>query len=180
MRQDSQVQVVIFFWSKPMTLRFTLLLALILLFLTPPVSALETGSVAPDFELSSLAGDHVRLSDFKGRIIVLKLATTWCPTCKEQSAELRKASEFLRGHDIPLVDVFLQDSDAMVRDYLRSFEYRNSHIVLQDDGRARKAYHVYLIPRIVVIDRDFKIHRDGNMITASELQRSIRQITGKN
>jgi thiol-disulfide isomerase/thioredoxin len=163
-----------------MTLRFTLLLALILLFSAPPASALEVGSIAPDFELSTLEGKSVRLSDYKGRIIILKLATTWCPTCKEQSAELLDASDFLQRRDIPLIDVFLQDSDAMVREYLRHFSYRNTYVALQDDGSARRNYHVYLIPRVLVIDRDFKVHRDGNMITASALQRSISQIAAKN
>jgi thiol-disulfide isomerase/thioredoxin len=163
-----------------MTLRFTLLLALVLLFLASPAFSLQVGSDAPDFELPTLEGESVRLSDFKGRIIVLKLATTWCPSCKKQTAELRKASAFLKSNDIPLVDVFLQDSETMVRDYLRSFDYGSSHIVLQDDGRARRAYHVFTIPRTVVIDRNFKIHRDGSLITASELQSSIRQMTGIN
>jgi thiol-disulfide isomerase/thioredoxin len=163
-----------------MTLRFALLLALLLQPFTSTASALEVGSVAPDFELPTLSSETIRLSDFKGRIIVLKLATTWCPSCKEQSTELREASDFMQRHDIPLVDVFLQDSDDMVRDYLRGMDYSNRHIVLQDDGRARRAYHVYLIPRVVVIDRDFKIHYDGNRITAAELRRSLGQITGRN
>jgi peroxiredoxin len=163
-----------------MTLRFALLLALFLPFYTSPASALEVGSAAPDFELPTLEGKSVRLSDYKGRIIILKLATTWCPTCKQQSAELLGASDFLQRQDVPVIDVFLQDSEAMIRDYLRDFPYRHTYVALQDDGRARRSYHVYLIPRVVVIDRDFKIHRDGNMITASELQRSIRQITATN
>jgi peroxiredoxin len=179
MRQDLESQAATTFGSSPMPLRFTLLLSFLLLF-APLASALEVGSVAPDFELPTLAGQNIRLSDFKGSIIVLKLATTWCSTCKEQSAELGKASAFLQRHDIPIVDVFLRDSDAMVGDYLREVDYRTRHHVLQDDGRARKAYHVYLIPRVVVIDREFKIHRDGNIITASDLQRSIAQIAGSN
>lgn len=179
MGQNSQVQVFIPPRSTPMMLRFTLFTVILLAFV-PFAAALEVGTVAPDFELPTLAGEQVRLSDFKGRIIVLKLATTWCPTCKEQSQELVKAGDFLRRSDIPVIDVFLQDSDDMVRDYLRGSDYRTSHYVLQDDGRARRAYHVYLIPRVVVINGDFKIHRDGNMITASELQHSLRQISNTN
>jgi hypothetical protein len=63
-------------------MRKLLLPLLIVAFLCFPwaVLAVETGSVAPDFNLKTTQGESVRLSDFKGRPIILKLATTGSPT----------------------------------------------------------------------------------------------------
>jgi peroxiredoxin len=157
-----------------------LLIPLLFLFLATPISALELGETAPDFELSTLDGKKVRLSDFKGRIIVLKLATTWCPTCKQQSEEIAHAGSFLKERDIPVIDVFLQDSAEMVRRYMKEHDYVTTHVALQDDGRARRSYNVYLIPRVLIIDREFKVRQDVNMITSYDLRRNISRIAGEN
>jgi peroxiredoxin len=157
-----------------------LLIPIFFLFLTVPALALERGEIAPDFELSTVDGEKVRLSDFKGRIIVLKLATTWCPTCKQQSEEIAHAGPFLKERNIPVVYVFLQDSKEMIRRYMKELDFVTTHIALLDDGRARRSYNVYLIPRVLIIDQEFKVQQDVNMITSYDLRRNISRIAGEN
>ncbi len=161
-------------------MRRFLIPALFLVFLAVlavgPAAALEAGATAPDFELKTVDGKVVRLSDFKGQIILLKLATTWCPTCKQQSAEIIDAGKYLKEHNVAVVEVFLQDSEPMVREYLKGEKYEMPFAAVIDDGQARKAYSVYLIPRVLFIDREFKVRRDGNLMPARELIREIEAI----
>ncbi|BCR03051.1 thiol:disulfide interchange protein tlpA [Desulfuromonas versatilis] len=153
------------------------LLTLLSILALPPLSlALEKGTAAPDFELPSLEGKKVRLSDFKGQIILLKLATTWCPTCKQQSNEFRQAADDLEKNNVAVVEVFLQDSEEMIREYFKGQESTVPIVKLIDNGPARKAYNVYLIPRVLLIDQDFKIQRDGSLITAYDLTRRIEKL----
>lgn len=140
--------------------------------------AIEEGSPAPDFQIPNLEGKKVRLSDFKGRIIVLKLATTWCPTCKQQVRELREAEQVLKENNVALVEVFIQDSPEMVREHVGESGMSMAHSVLIDNGKAAKAYNVYLIPRLLVIDKSFKVRRDGSMMTAHDLTRRIKKLAG--
>ena len=74
-----------------------------------PVCALavNVGEVAPDFTLESVGGEKVSLNDFKGQVVLLKLATTWCPTCKELSAEIQKAGEFLKEQNVAVLEVYV-------------------------------------------------------------------------
>ena len=116
--------------------------------------AIETGIQAPDFKLKSLQGEDVSLSDFKGRLVLLKLATTWCPTCKELSAEIEKVGEFLKELDVVVLEVFVQDSPEMVKKYLGDTEPPMTFRALIDDGQVYEAYSVYLIPRVLVIDAE--------------------------
>jgi len=149
------------------------------LFLAGPVLAVETGATAPDFKLKTVEGKKVRLSDYRGQVIVLKLATTWCPTCKEQTAEIKKAGEFLKENKVAVVEVFLQDSESMVRDFLAEENYPMPFVALLDDGSALEAYNVYLIPRLVLIDRDFIVRRDGSLMEAEDLLREVGKLVAK-
>lgn len=154
---------------------FFLFLVLLLVFTAQPAAAyLQNGEAAPDFELIDAAGKTVRLSDYRGQVVVLKLATTWCPTCKQQSDELEAAARELNAGKVVVIDVFLQDTREMVDDYLPKQNPIEHLVALLDDGQAREAYNVYLIPRLLLIDRQQKVRRDGGLMTALELKKRVQ------
>lgn len=150
-----------------------LLLLLSLLVLPTPSRALELGKAPPDFTLKTLDGKEVRLSDFKGRVIVLKLATTWCPTCQQQTGEFVQAGAFLNENNVQVIEVFLQDTREMVEEFLKGKTESVSLLPLIDDGTVHKSYNVYLIPRVLLIDPDFILRRDGSLMTANDLKKNI-------
>jgi thiol-disulfide isomerase/thioredoxin len=160
-----------------------LLRPLLLFLLLFPVSVstafavLEYGETAPDFTLADFSGHTVHLSDFKGKIVVLKLATTWCPTCKQQMQEIGDVIGFLDENNVTVLDVFLQDTREMVDEYLTGHAKPKSYIPLMDDGQVRKDYNVYLIPRLLIIDPAGKVRRDGSLIASSDLKQLIKAIT---
>ncbi len=137
--------------------------------------SLGVGDTPPDFTLTSLDGEEVSLSDFKGRVIILKLATTWCPTCKQQTETFLANDRYLSEHDAVVIDVFVQDSEKMVRKYVGDREYGMTFVPLVDDGQAYRAYNVYLIPRVLVIDREFKVLRDGGQLPSDELRSLVKE-----
>jgi len=162
-----------------MRYRLTRLFAL-LLFLLLSVSLaqadLAPGATAPDFELTDMEGRQVRLSDYKGHPFILKLATTWCPSCKQQSAEFSKAKEFLVESKIPVIEVFVDDAEDDVRKYIRKNPLPGQHVTIVDDGQVYQAYNVYLIPRVVIVDREFKVKRDGSLIDAASLKKILSEL----
>lgn len=162
-----------------MKTKLILNILVLLLFSTGTALAIEVGSTPPDFKLPTIEGKDVKLSDYQGRIILLKLATTWCPTCKQQSQEIAEAGKILAENGVVVIEVFLQDSEAMIREALAGETFALDHVALLDDGDARRAYAVYMIPRLLIIDRDFKVRRDGSLMTARELVREVQAIAGK-
>jgi len=150
------------------------LLLLALLLPVPAQALLDYGEAAPDFEAKSLAGDVVHLSDFKGRGVLLKLATTWCPTCKQQMQEIAAVKDFLDDNNVVVLEVFLQDTEEMIKAYLDGKSHPKNYIPVLDDGQARNAYNVYLIPRVLIIDGDMKVRRDGSLMSASDLKQMIK------
>ena len=140
------------------------------------VSAVETGSEPPDFKLATLDGKMVRLADFRGQTIILKLATTWCPSCKQQLKELAKLETFLIDNKIALIEVYVDEPEETVREYLQQRKFPIPHTALIDDGQVARAYRLYTIPRVLLIDRDFKVQRDRGLIVASDLQKMLQEM----
>jgi peroxiredoxin len=65
---------------------------------TPPSASatkvgLEVGQLAPDFEISATDGQRVRLSDFRGRPVVLNFFALWCTSCLTEMPEIKAAQE---------------------------------------------------------------------------------------
>ncbi len=144
------------------TKRFTLLLLWASLLLLPALTcAFEVGDPAPDFRLQDLDGKEYALSDFAGRAVILKLATTWCPTCKQLSNEIEEIGPYLKEKGAVFLDVFVQDRPAMIRRSLEGRDFVVESHALLDDGTAHKAYSVYHIPRLLVVDPDQKVAYDN-------------------
>ncbi|SDI57027.1 peroxiredoxin family protein [Natribacillus halophilus] len=51
---------------------------------------LEEGEIAPDFELKTLDGETMRLSDYRGERVMLNFWATWCPPCRAEMPDMQK------------------------------------------------------------------------------------------
>ncbi|SDL78114.1 Peroxiredoxin [Geoalkalibacter ferrihydriticus] len=161
---------------KKVISRVLVFLLALLVFSVLPVAALERGDQAPDFTLKNLDDREVSLSDYRGRIVLLKLATTWCPTCKQQTDDILRVGELLAEHEVVVLEVFVQDSERMVRRYLRGKTFPMTFEALMDNGRAHRAYNVYLIPRMLILDRDHRVYHDGGQLFEEDLRRLVKEV----
>lgn len=151
--------------------------ALLVLALVLPVAvpAADVGEAAPDFTLQTLDGQEVSLADFRGQVVILKLATSWCPTCKELAGELAGLAEYFKERNVVVLEVFVQDTEAMIRDAMAGKSFPGVHHALLDDGSAYRAYSVYLIPRMVVIDAEQVVRYDsvGRTVSGAEIRKMV-------
>jgi len=61
--------------------------------LNPASRALPLRSVAPDFSLTTAAGQHYRLSSLRGRPVLLEFIAVWCPHCQRESVVINRIHE---------------------------------------------------------------------------------------
>jgi peroxiredoxin len=125
-----------------------------------------TGMPAPDFVLKSVSGQNVRLSEFRGEVVMLSFAATWCGDCRAQLAKLNDMQ--MRYHDagIELLAVSLDQTAKQAGELAPSGV---SYPVLHDAGGAvGRLYDVGKVPVVVLVDRAgivrkvFEGYRRGN------------------
>lgn len=140
-----------------------------------PLFALSTNAPAPDFTLESLDGTKVSLSDFRGKMVILKLGTTWCPGCRDQDKELQELDSFIKERGITLIQVFLDDPAAEVRRYQQERPMQSPVVTLLGDERLMRDYSVYAIPRLLILSKEQKVLSDRTGMTAKQIKAQLVQ-----
>ncbi len=118
----------------------------------------EVGSLAPDFTLKDLQGRDVRLSGYRGRVVLLDFWATWCPPCKATVPELVALEHKYGGKGLVVLAVSLDDgSNTAAKLSAFSREHAINYTVLLGNEDVEKKYNIDSIPAMYVIGRDGRI-----------------------
>jgi len=110
---------------------------------------------APDFSLKATDGRTVRLSSFKGKVVILNFWATWCGPCNLELPHLQEFYDKHKEHkDVALLTISTDENRALVEPFLRRKGY--SFPVLYDDG-LRTPFKVRGIPTTFIIDPSGRI-----------------------
>lgn len=111
------------------------------------------GASAPDFVLKSVAGTNLRLSEYRGQVVMLSFWASWCGRCRSQLEGLVSLYDRYEGAGFELLAISLDTSSAQAGDTVSAIEI--GFPVLHDpSGSVGELYEVDSMPRIVLIDRD--------------------------
>lgn len=154
----------------------TAVLLVILLSVPAAVFALKKGEQFPTLSGITLEGEEFNFSSLEGQPILLKVGTTWCPTCGQQSAEIDELRGFMTENGIQFVEVFIQENKKKVRKYFSKKELQLPDVVIIDNGKIARALNIYLIPRVLLIDKDFQVYRDGDPLPSDVLKQELQKM----
>ena len=110
---------------------------------------------APDVELKTLDGQPVRLSDYRGRVVLLNFWATWCVPCKSEIPTLNAMNRDLADKGFVVVGVTTQDTADAVRSYQK--DVRQDYDVVTGDDSVATKFGVVPLPTTFVIDREGRI-----------------------
>ena len=116
------------------------------------------GKQAPDFSLQSLDGKAYKLSDLKGKIVLIDFWATWCGPCREELPIIEKLHREFKDKNLVVLGISNED-----RDTIEKFLKNNPltfPILLDEKGKVAKSYRVVAIPRLLLIDKTGKIRKD--------------------
>jgi peroxiredoxin len=112
--------------------------------------SLDIGDRAPNFELSALTGETIRLHQFRGQPVLLSLGKTWCPPCRAEAPLLEEVHQTHSELVVLLVDI--KENPDIVQDF--ADEFGISHPILLDvDRGVSQKYQVSSIPTTFFIDK---------------------------
>jgi len=131
---------------------------LVIAFLVWPtgVPASNVRKTAPNFTLSDSKGTSVRLSDYKGRVVLLDFWATWCHGCKIEIPWYMEFQNKYKDKGLSVIGVSMdEDGWKSVKPFLE--EKKMNYTVVVGNADLAKLYGVDQLPVTLLIDRDGKI-----------------------
>ena len=111
-----------------------------------------------DFELTTLDGETVRLSDMRGKVVMVDFWSSWCAPCRAEGPLLASAYREWRERGVEFIGVAIWDTEAEVRSFVarNGIEYTNG---IDPQGRIAIDFGVRGIPEKFFVMPDGEIVR---------------------
>jgi cytochrome c biogenesis protein CcmG, thiol:disulfide interchange protein DsbE len=141
---------------------------------------LDKGATAPDFALPKLSGDGtIRLSEYRGRPVVVNFWASWCHPCRKDFPLLADARTKYQDDGLQVIGVSFRDIPSDGRKFVKD-QGAKWAFGRDDRGATAKAYGVRAVPQTFFIDADGTIRdRVFGITSAEDLDETLRKILPK-
>lgn len=141
---------------------------------------IKVGSIAPDFEQTDAAGNTVRLSDFRGKYVLLDFWASWCKPCRQDNPNLVKAYAQYKDKNFTIVGVSLDHKkeawvQAIAKDGLT---WTNLSDLNYFKNKAALRYAIRAVPQNYLIDPEGRIV--AARLHGEELEKKLAELLGSN
>lgn len=108
---------------------------------------------APDFALRTLDGQNLRLSEFRGEVVMVNFWASWCGACRQAMPALNELDEKYRRAGLVLLSVNIDDENHRAEEMARGLKVRFP--VLRDEQKSvSRLYKAETMPLTILIDRE--------------------------
>ena len=109
---------------------------------------------APEWQLEDLEGKSVKLSDFKGKVVILNFWATWCPPCRREIPSFVSLQKEYGDKGLVIIGVSLDEKGpAAVKPFISKMGI-NYPVVMGDPKVAADYGGIAVVPTTFVIDRN--------------------------
>jgi len=115
------------------------------------------GALAPDFSLPQLNGELLRLSSYRGKVVLLDFWATWCDPCRDEIPRFVNLQNKYGPQGFEIIGISMDDSPDPVRDFYQRF--RINYPVVMGNAQIGDLYGGVLgLPIAFLIARDGRIY----------------------
>ena len=134
----------------------------------------DQAKAAPAFQLKDLQGRRIRLSDYKGKVVLINFWATWCSPCQAEMPELVKLQREYASRGLQVISITCPpERKEQVRRVVRKF--RLNYPVLFGTREMTRLYEAEdVLPVTIIVDRDGRVHgRILGILEPEEFQEKI-------
>ena len=117
---------------------------------------LKPGTPAPEFVLSDINGNAVKMSQFRGKTVVLIFWASWCPDCRAEVPALKELQAKTDPNKVVFVSISSDRTVEAWKKYVAENEMGGVQLY-KDKSKVSEDYHVKWIPSQYVIGPDGKV-----------------------
>ena len=122
---------------------------------TPPstsTSGVVEGQAAPDFTFPGLDGVDVRLSDYKGKAVLVNVWATWCKPCVDEMPSMEELYQKFKDKNFEILAISIDENGrAMVAEFVRRHKL-TFPVLLDSKGMIKSLYGVTAVPESFILD----------------------------
>ncbi len=135
------------------------------------IPEIAIGTPAPEVVSQDLDGKTVRLSDYRGKVVVIDVWTTWCGPCKAMIPHEREMVERLKNKPFQLVSISADEKKETLKQFLATEKMPWTHWWVGRDSKFDDEWDIRYFPTIYVIDAKGVIrHKD---LRGPELEKAV-------
>ena len=127
----------------------------------------EIGESVPDFELPSTSEGTVRLSDYRGRPVLIFFTTTWCPYCSAEAPFLEQEIwQRYREQGLQVISIQVKEGAALAGAFAEHHGWTFPMLV-DEDGEVSERFAPLkegLPPEVAIINAHFVLDSEGDVV----------------
>jgi len=133
------------------------------------------GQAAPEFALADLDGNPLRLSDLRGRPVIVNFWASWCGPCVEEFPMLRAAAQRHAAQNVAVVGIVFRDNSEAARRFMDRMA-AGWPAAMDPGEQVAQAFGIYGPPETFFIDANGVVRgRQIGQLTPSDLERQLAQ-----
>ncbi|MEW6543439.1 MAG: TlpA disulfide reductase family protein [Nitrospirota bacterium] len=138
------------------------------------------GMPAEDFTLTDLAGRPHRLSEYRGKVVLLNFWATWCKPCTTEMPAMQAVYDRLKDRDFVVLAVNELEDVPKVREHIRTYAH-TFPVLLDTDNRVANMYGVFGLPVSVFIDEYGVVQEyiKGGLLTEQKITETVTRLQEK-
>ena len=111
--------------------------------------------LAPDVQFAKLDGGSLRLTELRGRVVVLNFGATWCIPCRSEIPALSAMQKTMEGEGLTIVGVSYDDTPELIQDFQK--ELKQDYTVVLGGKAVGSQLPASPLPTTYIIDRQGQI-----------------------
>ena len=134
------------------------------------------GSPAPELTFKDLQGRDVKLSDLRGKVVLVNFWATWCKPCKEEMPAMQASYDKLRDKGFVVLAVNELEDTARVAEHIRTHGH-TFEVVMDHNNQVANMYGVVGLPASFLIDPQGIVREriSGSLLTESRIEEMVKK-----
>ncbi|MEC0125206.1 redoxin domain-containing protein [Paenibacillus pabuli] len=119
---------------------------------TQRIGAIETGAIAPEFNAVNSAGEQVKLSDYRGKVVMINFWASWCTPCVREMPMINRIAETYQN-DVETLFVNVGEAKGTIREFMEKQQF-DFPVIIDVTGKISGLYRITGLPATMIVNQE--------------------------